>query len=197
MAIDFYFDFISSFGYLARGRLLEIAHRHGETIVYRPADIRQLRLNAGNTGPTNSAIPAKLKYMLEDARRWADLYGIELVGKLGGFDTGVFNRGVYLALGKGEADAYVEHAWNCVWRDGVDPGAPGGEAELESRMGWKSGELRAFADAPETLDRYEKEIAAASARGVFGVPTFMIGDDMWWGNDRLDFLERHLAARAA
>src|SRR5262245_61256015 len=121
--IDFYFDFISSFGYLARGRLLQIARKHDRAVVYRPVDIARIRVAAGNTGPSNSAIPAKLKYMTTDFQRWADFYGLKIVNRLSGWQTGVFNRGVYLAIERGQTDAYVEHAWNCTWRDGLDPGA--------------------------------------------------------------------------
>jgi 2-hydroxychromene-2-carboxylate isomerase len=195
MAIDFYLDFVSSFGYLARGRFLEIARKYGQPVIYHPVEMARIRLAAGNTGPSTSAQPLKMKYMRTDFLRWADLYGLKMVSNLGGWDTGVFNRGLYLAIDRGEADAYAEHAWNCVWRDGLDPAAPSGEAELEGRMGWRAGELNGFANAPSTLERYAAEAEAATARGVFGVPTFMIGEEMWWGNDRLDFLERHLAAQ--
>ncbi len=195
MAIDFYLDFISSFGYLARGRLLDIARRFDQTVVYHPVDIKRIRLAAGNTGPSNSAIPAKLKYMTTDFLRWANLYGLKMVSSLGGFDTGVLNRGVYLAIERGQAEAYVEHAWASVWRDGLDPGASSTKADLDAIMGWKAGELDAYANDPTILARYMTEIEGASSRGVFGVPTFMIGDEMWWGNDRLDFLESHLAVR--
>jgi 2-hydroxychromene-2-carboxylate isomerase len=195
MAIDFYLDFISSFGYLARGRLLEIARRFDLAVSYHPVDLKRLKLAAGNTGPSTSAIPAKLKYMTTDFLRWADFYELKIVSSLSGAQTGVFNRGLYLAMERNQADAYVEHAWNCIWRDGLDPGAESSEAELEARMGWLAGELNAFANAPVIMDRYSAQTEAASSRGVFGVPTFMIGEQMWWGNDRLDFLERYLRAR--
>lgn len=195
MTIDFYLDFISAFGFLARGRLLEIARKFDQSVAYHPVDIKRIRLAAGNTGPSTSQIPSKLKYMTTDFLRWAEHYGLKMVGTPGGADTGVFNRGLYLAIDRNEADDYVRHAWNCVWRDGLDPGASDSHRELEARMGWRAGELNAFADRQETQDRYAEEIEAASRRGVFGVPTFVIGDDMWWGNDRLDFLERRLAAR--
>jgi len=194
MAIEFYLDFITPFGYLARARLLEIAAKYGHDVIYRPVDIAQLRANAGNTGPSNSAIPAKLAYFTRDRERWAEYYGMPIVHTLGGFATGVLNRGLYLAIDRVEADRYAEEAWACIWRDGLDPGSPDTEAEMERRMGWSANELAAFARAPETEARYAAEIASASARDVFGVPTFMIGEEMWWGNDRLDFLDRHLAS---
>ena len=192
--IDFYLDFVSSFGYLARGRLLQIARKYGRPVVYRPVDIARIRIAAGNTGPPNSKIPAKMKYLTTDFLRWADYYGLKMVSRLSGWDTGVLNRGLYLAIERDQADAYVEHAWNCVWRDGLDPGAASTHAELETRMGWSSGELAPFANSPEVEARYAAEIEAASSRGVFGVPTFITDDQLWWGNDRLDFLERYLAS---
>jgi 2-hydroxychromene-2-carboxylate isomerase len=195
MAIDFYFDFISSFGYLARARLVAMAREFDQAIIYHPVDIKRIRHAAGNTGPSTSAIPAKLKYMTVDFLRWARLYGLKMVSTPGGWDTGVFNRGVYLALERDQVDLYVEHAWDCVWRDGLDPGAESSATRLEARMGWRAGELNAFTNMPAVVGRYLAETEAASERGVFGVPTFMLDEQMWWGNDRLDFLERYLAAR--
>jgi 2-hydroxychromene-2-carboxylate isomerase len=195
MAIDFYFDFISSFGYLARHRLAEIARKHGEEIRYHPVAIFKLRELAGSTGPSNGQIPLKLAYFTRDFTRWAEHYGIRITSKLGGYRTNILNRAVYLASERGQADAYVEAAWNAVWRDGLDPAAPETEAMLEKNMGWAAGELAAFANRPDIVARFDRETEAASARGVFGVPTFFVDDEMWWGNDRLDFLERYLEAR--
>ncbi len=194
MAIDFYLDFISPFGYLARARLLDMARRHGQPVHYHPVDIHELRRAAGNTGPSNSRIPAKLAYFTKDYQRWAELYGLPIAKGLPGGMTGVVNRGLFRALDRGEGDAYVEQAWDCIWREGRDPGAEATHAEIERRLGWAAGELAAFADDPATVERYAAETAAASARGVFGVPTFFVGEEMWWGNDRLDFIDRHLAS---
>src|SRR5579871_5243329 len=102
---------------------------------------------------------------------------------------------IFSAIDRNEADAYVEHGTSCVWREGLDPGADRTHAALEARMGWKPGDLAAFARLPATIQRFEAETDAASARGAFGVPTFFIGDEMWWGNDRLDFVERYLNQR--
>lgn len=195
MTVDFYLDCISPFVYLARGRLLDIAARHGLTVTYRPVDIGQLRKNAGNTGPSNSAIPAKLAYFQKDYRRWADFYGLPIAATLSGYATGVFNRGLFLAIDRGQADNYVEQACACIWRDGRDPGSEAVQARLSESMGWRPAELAEFAATPEADVRYADGIAAASALGVFGVPSFMIGEEMWWGNDRLDFLERFVVAQ--
>jgi len=195
MVIDFYLDLISPFVYLAHGRLLRIARAHAMAVVYHPVDMTPIRRNAGNTGPSNSQIPAKLKYMTKDRERWARLYGLPIARGLAGTSTGAFNRGLYLAAERNQADAYTEQASSMIWRESHDPGAKESAAELEARMGWHAGELAAFANSAETIERYAAEITAASAKDVFGVPTFIIGDEVWWGNDRLDFLEQYLAAQ--
>lgn len=196
MTIRFYLDFISPFGYLARGRLLDIAARYGAQVEYRPVDIFPLRERVGSTGPSNSAIPAKLAYFTKDRERWAAFYGMSIVERPAGFDTGAYNRGTLLAAMRGQADAYVEQAYACIWRDGLDPEAEEGRHELERRMGWERGELSAFAAAPETAERYAQLFEMAIADGVFGVPSFVVDGELWWGNDRLDFLERFLAGKS-
>lgn len=192
MVIDFYLDFISPYVYLARGRLLDIAMRHGCKVTYHPVAITELRLNAGNTGPSNSQIPAKMAYFVEDYRRWADHYGLPIAKTLAGYDTRTLNCGLFLAIDRGHANRYAEAASYVVWRNGLDPASDDTLRRLDAEMGWAEGELAEFGADPEVLKRYEAETEAASKRGVFGVPTFMIGDEMWWGNDRLDFLERYL-----
>lgn len=193
MVIDFYLDFISSFAYLARGRLLDIARRHGADIAYHPVDIAQLRHAAGNTGPSTSAIPPKMAYMQTDVRRWAALYGIPVVTKPAGYITAALNRGLYLAIERGQQHDYVKTASHCVWAEGRDPADAGTEWRVEEALGWARGEIAAYAATAAAQAAYERGNAAAIARGVFGVPTFIIGDEMWWGNDRLEFLDRYIA----
>jgi len=194
MVIDFYLDFISPYVYLARGRLIDIASRQGCGIAYHPVAIMSLREQVGSTGPSNSQIPAKMAYFAKDYRRWAEYYGLPIAETLAGFDTGELNRGLLLAVDRGEADLYAQLASDCVWRDGKDPAAAASLASIEAEMGWEAGILSDFASSPEAQARYDAETKAASECGVFGVPSFIIGDEMWWGNDRLDFLECHLEA---
>jgi 2-hydroxychromene-2-carboxylate isomerase len=192
LKIDFYLDFISPFGYLARPRLIAIAEKYGAQISYRAVDLQQLKRAAGNTGPSNRDIPPKLAYLTEDIQRWAKRYGVTAVRTLPGPNTSRLNRGLLFARNPDEARDYVRHAWDCVWRDGRDPGLAETVAELAERMGWRQGDLVAFIDSSSTQERYSWESAAAVQRGVFGVPTIMVGEHMWWGNDRLDFVEEYL-----
>jgi 2-hydroxychromene-2-carboxylate isomerase len=195
-AIDFYFDFISPYSYLAHTQLPQIAARHGRTIAYHPVDLTALKLAGGNTGPSSRDQPLKIKYAYADFARWSKRYGVPMV-RLGGYDPKCrLTRGTFLARDRGKAGAYVTAVWRRIWGEG---GSLADEALMRAvarEMGWNEGEFLAFLDAPETDARLKAETEAATKRGVFGMPTMMVGDELWWGNDRLDFLEEYLAQHA-
>jgi 2-hydroxychromene-2-carboxylate isomerase len=195
--IDFYLDFMSPFGYLARDRLLGIADRYGATVTLHPVDIPFLKRAAGNTGPSNRQIPPKIVYLTEDLQRWARRYGLQMVRDLPGPDTARFNTGLLLARDLNRERDYVKHAWDCVWRDGLDPGLDSSVAELVSRMNWRLEDFLAFVESDAAKARYQESNESAAKRGVFGVPIFTVGDQMWWGNDRLFFLEEYLSGHSS
>jgi 2-hydroxychromene-2-carboxylate isomerase len=189
--VDFYMDFISPFAYLASFRLPELARRHGAAIVYHAIDLTAAKRAAGNTGPANREIPPKIRYLMQDLKRWAKRYGMPLVLPAS-FDATLANRGLPWAREKGREQAYIEKVWDAIWGKGGDP------ADLEllrsavEAAGLPGDEFEAAVESDALKAAYEKENLEAQARGVFGVPIFIVDDEMFWGNDRLDFLEEHL-----
>jgi len=192
--IDFYFDFMSPFAYLARGRLVEIATKHDYAITYRPIELKRAKLAAGNDGPSNQQIPSKLKYMIVDLHRWAEHYGIPF-NPITGQDSARMNIGTYFAIDRDQADTYVAEGFRLGYVEGSDLNADGVLEALADAMKWNRDEFMSYLVSEEGAARYERENVEAHARGVFGVPTMTIGDEMWWGNDRLDFMDRYLAGR--
>jgi 2-hydroxychromene-2-carboxylate isomerase len=190
--IDFYFDFMSPFAYLARPRLVEIAGKSDWKIDYRAIELKRAKLAAGNDGPSNQAIPAKLAYMVTDLKRWAERYGIPF-NPITGQDSARMNIGTFFAIDHDQADAYVAEGFRLGYVEGSDLNDDSVSIALGDAMGFKIDEFMAFLDNPAGRERYEACNLESHARGVFGVPTMMIGDEMWWGNDRLDFLENFLA----
>lgn len=192
--IDFYFDFISPFSYLAHTQLPAIAARHGRGIIYHVVDLKALKLDGGNTGPTTRDMPLKYRYSGTDMQRWAGRYGVKITRPTGhakGSDR--LNKGAFLAEDRGVTRDYVTAAWQRVWRDGGDMSDETLIGDVAVELGWDADEFLAFIDSADTEARYRASTQAAHDRGVFGVPTMMIGDEMWWGNDRLDFMEEFLA----
>ncbi len=191
--IDFYFDFISPFSYLAHCRLPAIAARHGREIVYHVADLAVLKLEGGNTGPTTRDMPLKLRYSGADQQRWAARYGVT-IKRPSAYGPNRLNEGVFWAADHGAIAEYVTATWRRLWGEGGDMTDEALMRSVAAELGWEVGAFLAFTESSEAETRYRASTRDAHQRGVFGVPTMMIGEEMWWGNDRLEFMEEYLTA---
>src|SRR5262249_12600811 len=106
------------------------------------------------------------------------------------------NKGAFYALDRHKIEAYANAAWDRVWGQGGDMRDDALIGAVAREMGWNAEEFLAYTLSATPEPRYQAETDAAHKRGVFGVPTMIVGEEMWWGNDRLFFLERYLAANA-
>jgi 2-hydroxychromene-2-carboxylate isomerase len=192
--IDFYFDFISPFSYLAHQRLPDLAARHGYALSYHAASLTGLKTLAGNTAPRVTMIPLKLRYLRADQQRWAVRYGVPIKPPEGSHDSSWLNRGFFFADDRGQQRDYVINVWNKLRRDGRDMVDVKLWREIAGELGWAANEFVAYIRSEASQQRYDAETQKAHERGVFGVPTMLVGEEMWWGNDRLDFLEEYLKA---
>ena len=102
------------------------------------------------------------------------------------------NKGVFLAQDRGETARYVTAAWHRVWGVGGDMADEALMSAVAGDLGWDASEYVTFTESEDAEARYRESTRAAHERGVFGVPTMMIGEEMWWGNDRLEFVEEFL-----
>jgi 2-hydroxychromene-2-carboxylate isomerase len=191
--IEFWFDFRSPYAYLAQHRLEPIAARFRAEIDYRPIDFPRARAAAG--GATQPKGARRTAYALQDLARWAARCGIPLAMPAGQ-DTEPLLLATLFAAARGQAGDFVREAFQRTWGLGRDPADPALLGELAAQLGWNAEELRAWVASAEARARFEKLNLEAHERGVFGVPIMCVGDQLWWGNDRLDFVEEHLATRA-
>lgn len=189
--IDFYFDLISPFSYFAHHRLPDLATRYGYGIRYHPVDLKSLKLLAGNTAPATRAIPIKLAYAREDQKRWAARYGIP-VKPPQEYASSLLNKGALFACDPGATRRYVTLAFHKVWGEGGPMTTEPLLRSIASGMGWDFAAFDTFIRSNEADENYARLTQSAHERGVFGVPAMMIDDELWWGNDRLDFLREHL-----
>ena len=193
--IDFYFDFMSPYAYLAHHRLRDIVVKHDIDMVYHPVDLQKIKLAAGNNGPSNRSIPPKIKHLTEDLQRWARLYGIPL-RTVASHASERMGRGYFIAASQGTGSDYVAAAFAIGWARGSDLNSDQVLSELGEQMGWGGTWFLEQLELPQFRELQEAETQAAIDRGVFGVPT-MIADDgtMWWGNDRLNWVEAYVSER--
>ena len=192
--IVFYFDFASPYAYFARHRLAEIAARHGRSIAYRPIDLKRAKLESGNDGPPTVSIPNKLAFANRDFQRWSERYGIpfKTIGGIQGARE--LNIGTFYALRKGQAEDYITRVYDHCWGRGGKPDDAAFLAGLLADLGWDRAEFESFVNSAAAAEEYEQTFQLAAADKVFGVPTFVIDGELWWGNDRLFMVDEFLEA---
>lgn len=190
--IDFYFDFISPFSYLAQLKLPEIARNAGFELEYWPIDIPEAKIAAGNYGPSNREVAPKIKVMTADLNRWARRYDASLRFPAS-FACADWNCATLYARAQDKAEAYVAAAFDRIWGQGIDPSD---RAELRScatEAGLDPDALTAFTASTLGQNEYRKARSQAYQRGVFGAPLMFVDDEIFWGNDRLDFLQEYIS----
>lgn len=190
--IDFYLDFVSPFTYLALQKLPALARRYGRDVNYIPVDLAALKLLAGNTAPPTRTMPIKLKYMRLEQQRWAKRYGVPIAVPAS-YDSAKLNGGVFYAIDRGLAEKYVVQAFHRIWGLGGNMVDDGLLADLARHCGWPVAEFLDYIGSEEAKQRLQDATQGAHNAGVFGVPTMITDGDIWWGNDRLDFLDEHLS----
>ena len=190
-SIDFYFDYLSPYAYLAWLCLGEVTDPRDIEIVPRPVLFAGLLNHWGQLGPAE--IPPKGLHVFKDTHRHAALRGIPLRAPRYHPFKPLLALRVSLAVvsGDNQKDA-ITALFKAGWADGMDLGDSGdirdalNEAELDGEK------LIAAADAPLAKDTLRKETEAAISRGVFGIPTMVVEDELFWGLDQFQHLERYL-----
>ncbi len=192
--LEFCFDFGSPTAYLAYRRLLQLREQYGLEIKYTPMLLGGVFKATENMSPV--AIPAKGKYMLEqDLPRFSKRYGVELnFNPFFPINTLPLMRGAIAAQRLGCLDDYLDCVYKAVWVDAKNMG----EAEIIqatlAEAGLDADALIALTQDPEVKAELISNTEQAVARGAFGAPTMFMDEQMYFGQDRLDFIEEALAA---
>ena len=189
--LEFLFDFVSPTSWLAWARLPGVLERTGATATCKPIFLGGVMQATGNRPP--GTVEAKGRWMREDMEMWAEAHGIEL-GRNEHFpvNTLAILRGAVGLAGDPRFMDYCDACFRGVWVDGRDMAQP---AEIAAAVGGviDPGELTALATEPANKATLKENTDRAVARGVFGAPTFFVGERMFFGQDRLDWVEKALA----
>jgi len=192
--LEFFFDFRSPYSYLANTRLpgLDVE------VTYRPFEILGLMKEVGNV-PTSVICKPKSRYLGADLRRWVGMYGVpfERHPDLGTIDARRLLRAVLVADGLGKAPAAVSAIFRAVWGVPAPLATPADVAAVLEAAGVSAPNLASRIDDPALDEALDKATAEAVSRGVFGAPAMFVGDEMFFGNDRFDFVREALARQEA
>jgi 2-hydroxychromene-2-carboxylate isomerase len=194
--VEFFFDFGSPASYLAWTQLPAICKAAGATLAYRPMLLGGVFQATGNASPVT--VPAKGRYMLADLARFALRYGVPLrFNPHFPINTLTLMRGAVGLQMREPArfDAYVTAVFNAMWVDGLNMGDPAVVAEVLGRAGFDARALLELTADPAVKDALKSATEEAVRRGAFGAPTMFVGDQMFFGQDRLDFVRDALAQR--
>ena len=191
--LDFYFDVGSPTAYLAWQRLLQLREQYDLSINFKPMLLGGVFKATENVSPV--ANPAKGAYMATmDMPRFAARYGVPLafnphfpVNTLG------LQRGAIAALAAGCLEAYLAAVYPAMWIDGKDMGDVEVVKAVLEQAGLDAQGLLAATQDPEVKAALISNTEEAVSRGAFGAPTMYIGEEMFFGQDRLDFVEERLS----
>ncbi|MEP0203265.1 MAG: 2-hydroxychromene-2-carboxylate isomerase [Halioglobus sp.] len=190
--LDFYFDFGSPTTYLAYKRLQQLEQQYDLELVYKPMLLGGVFKATSNASPVT--IPAKGQYMSEhDMPRFAQRYGVELAfNPFFPINTLYLMRGVFAARKLNCLPTYLDAVFQAMWVTKQNMGDLDVVAEVLHSAGLDAEALLAATQEPEIKQALIAATEEAVSRGAFGAPTMYIGDEMFFGQDRLDFVEERL-----
>ena len=193
--VDFYFDFGSPAAYLAWTQLPKLCADAGATLVWQPLLLGGVFQSTGNRAPIS--VPLKGSYLFVDMARFAKRYGVPLVmNPHFPINTLHLMRAAVGLQLRADArfEAYCAAMFRAIWVDAINLGDPAVLAATLTGAGFEPAALLALSAEPEVKEALKARTDAAVQRGIFGAPTLFVGEQMFWGQDRLDFVREALAA---
>lgn len=195
--IDYYFGTQSPWTYLAGDRLERIAESYGATISYKPLDLLQLFDRTGGVRPANRH-PARMAYREQELTRWSRHLDLQLNMKPAFWpvNTAPSSYAVIAAAkaGGGDLAALVQSFVRGVWAEDLNIADDAVIRDKLAAAGFDPDLANSGLFVGAQL--YERNLEEAVEAGVFGAPFYIVRESgqKFWGQDRLDFLDRHLAS---
>jgi carboxymethylenebutenolidase len=195
--IDYYASLNSPWTHLGAARIEAMAVRHGATLRIWPVDFGAIFAGSGGL-PLPQRSPQRRAYRMMELRRWREHLGIPIVLEPRHFPTTeALSSACVIALRETQGDVpaiRLAHAvLKALWEEEKNPGDAAVLADLIRACGLDAEAVLALGAEPRWAAMKERDTQAALARGVFGAPAYVIGAEIFWGQDRLEFVERRLA----
>jgi 2-hydroxychromene-2-carboxylate isomerase len=193
--LEFWFDYGSPASYLAYTQVPLIARRTGAEVVYRPMLLGGVFKATGNHSPVD--IKPKGVWMMADLPRFAKRYGVPYA-RNPNFPINTLNlmRGAIAAGNEGRLVPYSDAMFRAMWVDQRNMEDPIVIGTVLRDAGFDPPAMMAAIGTADVKDRLRANTEEAVARGVFGAPTCFVGREMFFGQDRLDFVEEELRRAA-
>lgn len=189
--VEFYYDFGSPYSYLASTQIERICDKYDADLDLKPFLLGGVYKETGNRAPLE--VPNKKAYMIKDVVEWARYYGVKLnFPDLFPLNSVKPMRGALVAKEKTKIRDYTRKLFELYWIYGKDLSQDEVLKDAVSELGIDSAWFLQRIGEQDIKDRLRDETNEAVKRGAFGAPTIYMGDRMFWGNDRLIFVEEYL-----
>jgi 2-hydroxychromene-2-carboxylate isomerase len=192
-SVRFLFDFGSPNAYLSHRVIPAIEARTGARFVYEPVLLGGVFKATGNRSPVEAfgGVRNKLEYEQLETRRFVARHGLTRYAMNPHFpvNTLLIMRGAVAARTLDVFEAYVEAVFVAMWERGLKMDDPAVAVATLAEAGLPAEELLALTQAPTVKERLMADTAAAVEAGVFGIPSFFVGRELWFGKDRLGDVE--------
>ena len=189
-SVEFFYDYVSSYSYLANSQLASLGARE---VVFRPFFLGAVMQATGNVPP--ATLPAKGAYLQVDLQRWARHYGVTLrMNPVFPQNTLTALRLALVAQREGGFSQLHQSLYDAMWVDSRDLSDVDVLRALMTKAGLDADRYLELCADPEIKELLKANTDEAIARGAFGAPTFFVGDEMFFGNDRLDFVREAIRA---
>jgi 2-hydroxychromene-2-carboxylate isomerase len=197
MHIDYYVSLNSPWTHLGAARIEAMAMAAGATMRIYPVDFGAIFAESGGL-PLPKRSPQRQAYRLQELARWRDHLNTPIHVEPKFFPSSEqLSSGCVIGLretvGDQPAIKLAHRVLKAVWQDEKNPGDPATLAALITEIGLDADQVLKLGSDPQWAERRIADTRAALDRNVFGAPSYVIGDDIFWGQDRLAFVERRLA----
>jgi 2-hydroxychromene-2-carboxylate isomerase len=195
--IDYYFSPMSPWTYLGHERFAALARRHGAAIDVKPVDYGKIFPVSGGL-PLAKRAPQRQRYRLAELKRWREYLGLPLTvePKYFPYDTALASHLILAVKERGGQAAAMRLSGallRATWVEERNMADPVQLAAVLREQGLNADALLASAGSPQIDAEYQRLTQEAIERDVFGAPTYAYDGELFWGQDRLDLLERALA----
>ena len=184
--LEFYFDFISPYSFLAHKQIRKIENHEGVKIIYKPVLLGGLHNLHGIKAP--AFIPAKAKHMVRDCKLIAEKNNISFKFNAY-FPIRSLNlmRGVLVAEEDNIKKYYIDNIFNTIWQDGLNMNDATVVQKILQNLNVNPKTFSLRTSSSLIKDLLRKKTNQAYEKGVFGAPTFMVNSKIFWGQDRIEF----------
>lgn len=190
--VDFYFDLSSPYSYMAATQMRALGERAGAEVVWKPMVLYAVFKATGNTMPAR--VEAKARWMLRDLSHWAAQYGVPF-RMTSQFPANTIKAMRLVLVDEARAAEVALAGFHALWVDDIDINAPETLKQIAAAGGLDPDKALAAIEDPALKDKLRANTDEAIARGAFGAPAIFVGDELFWGNDRLHFVEAALRGK--